>query len=681
MAKKPIPSIHVPIQTENGSMELAWYLYLKSTSEGGGGSTTVDWDDITNKPSFATVATSGSYTDLSNKPTIPAAQVNSDWNANSGVAQILNKPTIPDDSDLVHKTGDETITGLKTIEQTNTTVVYSQALILKGGNLDKDINPSTNHFNSIDFIDKDNIIICKFSAIQTSDGWSGFLAGCGNDPTNPQNNLLMIASGSSKLLLIPPTSSHTSSAVRRDFFNTEIAKKQDTLVSGTNIKTINNNSLLGSGNMTIDYNDLDNKPTIPSAQVNSDWNASSGVAEILNKPTLGTMAAESANDYTKTSGLAAVATSGSYSDLSNKPTIPAAQVNSDWNANSGVAEILNKPTIPTVNDATITFTQGGVTKGTITTNQSSASTIALDAGGGATVPQSIDASIVGSLTISNADVSGFSNSNYLVLPGVFVLNDASSFEIKIAFTTKSNPYGNFYLVVSSKYSVYATGICLYVLGGKLKLTVASSGGYQEGNGNSYFSASTKYYIKISYNGSYYTVERSTDDVNYTQEISMTVAHLPVSDILYLAQGSECVNVLHMDSCYIKKNGIIIWQGMDAPGLHQRVTVGHEVIEFQAPTSTNNYTWYRKYADGWVEQGGLDNGTTRGGTSDKRVNIPVEMADANYYVNCQKTSAWDGAALSIQVGARDTTGFNWSITYSSSAQNRDICWEVKGMAQG
>ena len=45
--------------------------------------------------SLATVATSGSYNDLLNKPTIPAAQVNSDWNASSGVAQILNKPTIP----------------------------------------------------------------------------------------------------------------------------------------------------------------------------------------------------------------------------------------------------------------------------------------------------------------------------------------------------------------------------------------------------------------------------------------------------------------------------------------------------------------------------------------------------------------------------------------------------------
>ena len=51
------------------------------------------------------------------------------------------------------------------------------------------------------------------------------------------------------------------------------------------------------------YNDLDNKPTIPASQVNSDWNASSGVAQILNKPTLST-----------------VATTGSYTDLLNKPT-------------------------------------------------------------------------------------------------------------------------------------------------------------------------------------------------------------------------------------------------------------------------------------------------------------------------------------------------------------------------
>jgi hypothetical protein len=60
------------------------------------------------------------------------------------------------------------------------------------------------------------------------------------------------------------------------------------------------------------YADLTGKPTIPAAQVNSDWNAITGVSQIL-----------------------------------NKPSIPAAQVNSDWNAVSGVSAILNKPNIIT----------------------------------------------------------------------------------------------------------------------------------------------------------------------------------------------------------------------------------------------------------------------------------------------------------------------------------------------
>lgn len=47
-----------------------------------------------------------------------------------------------------------------------------------------------------------------------------------------------------------------------------VSTKQATLVSGTNIKTVNNQSLLGSGNITIqsggttDYDELDNRPSI-----------------------------------------------------------------------------------------------------------------------------------------------------------------------------------------------------------------------------------------------------------------------------------------------------------------------------------------------------------------------------------------------------------------------------------
>lgn len=81
------------------------------------------------------------------------------------------------------------------------------------------------------------------------------------------------------------------------------------------------------------YNDLNNKPSIPAPQVNSDWNASSGIARILNKP-----------------NLAPVATSGSYNDLTDKPSAPEIpdQVNADWNATSGVSQILNKPNLATV---------------------------------------------------------------------------------------------------------------------------------------------------------------------------------------------------------------------------------------------------------------------------------------------------------------------------------------------
>lgn len=83
--------------------------------------------------------------------------------------------------------------------------------------------------------------------------------------------------------------------------------------TSTAVDYIKNKPTIPDAQIQSDWNQSDNtakdfiknKPTIPSAQVNSDWNAASGVAQILNKPTLAT-----------------VATSGSYADLSNKPTIP-----------------------------------------------------------------------------------------------------------------------------------------------------------------------------------------------------------------------------------------------------------------------------------------------------------------------------------------------------------------------
>ena len=59
--------------------------------------------------------------------------------------------------------------------------------------------------------------------------------------------------------------------------------------------------------------------------------------------------ANTANAARTNLGLATVANTGSFNDLLNKPTIPAAQVQSDWNeANTTAVDyIKNKPTIPT----------------------------------------------------------------------------------------------------------------------------------------------------------------------------------------------------------------------------------------------------------------------------------------------------------------------------------------------
>ena len=100
-----------------------------------------------------------------------------------------------------------------------------------------------------------------------------------------------------------------------------------------------------------------------------------------------------------------------------------------------------------------------------------------------------------------------------------------------------------------------------------------------------------------------------------------------------------------------------------------------VIEKQEPTSANNYTWYRKYKSGWVEQGGLATSSTSGTST---INLPITMADTNYNTNitigttgnywcfCAPTST-------TQVSIRVTSGAN------SQPTEKQISWKAEGIA--
>lgn len=83
-------------------------------------------------------------------------------------------------------------------------------------------------------------------------------------------------------------------------------------------------------NVQVDWNQTDttaddyikNKPSIPSGQVNADWDASSGVAEILNKPSLATVATSGEADdvsYDNTSsGLLATDVQGAIDEVNSE---------------------------------------------------------------------------------------------------------------------------------------------------------------------------------------------------------------------------------------------------------------------------------------------------------------------------------------------------------------------------
>lgn len=73
--------------------------------------------------------------------------------------------------------------------------------------------------------------------------------------------------------------------------------------------------------------------------------------------------------------LATVAFTGDYNDLINRPAF--LQLQSDWNQTDTDAPdyIKNKPTIPTVNDATLTIQKNGTALGTFTANSSTNTTV------------------------------------------------------------------------------------------------------------------------------------------------------------------------------------------------------------------------------------------------------------------------------------------------------------------
>lgn len=96
--------------------------------------------------------------------------------------------------------------------------------------------------------------------------------------------------------------------------------------------------------------------------------------------------------------------------------------------------------------------------------------------------------------------------------------------------------------------------------------------------------------------------------------------------------------------------------------------GDYVIETQFPTAENNYTWYRLYKSGWVEQGGRNKSYL--------VSFPIEMADTNYLPLA--TPAIDSPQEHPRIFINELTTTGMVINYYSYPSTNGY-WQVSGMS--
>lgn len=98
-----------------------------------------------------------------------------------------------------------------------------------------------------------------------------------------------------------------------------------------------------------------------------------------------------------------------------------------------------------------------------------------------------------------------------------------------------------------------------------------------------------------------------------------------------------------------------------------------VIDYQEPTAENGYTWYRKYASGWVEQGGRctnDAGYT--------IAFMVPFADTNYIAIAGLLYSHAGTICNVGCTNFTTTSMVISIADNTQGNNRPACWQASGM---
>ena len=302
-----------------------------------------DYFSLTNLPQFATVATTGNYEDLTNKPTIPTVPTN--------VGAFTN--------DAGYLTADSALI-VSLLDS-----FQNLSLRLKADSAALQSHLSGTTHSILQEIDSIKIALASINITnQAVNGDFSNLLNSINELKFRLNNhyytILQVDSISSKIRSEIPAVHNATLTIK----NNEESLGQFTANANQNV-TIDVSSL---SNVQSDWNQADNtkddyiknKPEL----FNGDYNS------LTNKPSIKDTVSNAIHDsivnrisaqiHDSISGITETdptvpawakttdKPTYDYSEIENTPDIPAAQVQSDWNATEGLGVILNKPTIPTV---------------------------------------------------------------------------------------------------------------------------------------------------------------------------------------------------------------------------------------------------------------------------------------------------------------------------------------------
>jgi hypothetical protein len=320
------------------------YNDLSNKPAGGATTTYVDnkianvtYANLSGKPTLATVATSGAYNDLTNLPSLSAVALSGNYN------DLANKPSIPSIAGLASTTYVDNkianvtyanISGTPTLPTHTSNLINNSGYITNSALSGYATTSSLSSYALTTSLPKDITDLTDTTHLLFNGNYAN-LSGAPNIANYATNS--NVSNLSNTVANITWANLSGKPALFSGSYNDLTSKPA--LFSG-NYVDLTNKPALFSGN----YNDLTSKPTLFSGAYSNLTGTPTIPTDIANLADATNLLFDGA--YSSLTGAPALF-SGSYTDLTSKPTIPDAQIQSDWTQTNNTLKdfIKNKPAL------------------------------------------------------------------------------------------------------------------------------------------------------------------------------------------------------------------------------------------------------------------------------------------------------------------------------------------------